>query len=252
VPFDEALSHMDHYAGELQRLAPDSDRALSASARMALVRYDFRGAADLLEQAVERYPANVELLTSYANTLATLAEYGKTIEAIERAERLDPLSLDVMRIRSFALYRVGDCRGVENAMVRADEIQPDMGRFRYYLAMCLYETTGDTAAAIPYAEAEPLDWAMETALAILYHAAGDDEAAMQQLQSLHDRAGAGASYQLAQIYAQWGEIDKALDWFRTGIEVRDPGMVQGGDDRLLAPLKGDPRFDQLLREIGLR
>jgi len=250
--FEDALSQMRHYADELQRVAPDSDRALIASARLAHVNYDFHGAADLLEEGVNRYSANVELLTSYANTLTSLAEYGKAIEAIDRAERLDPLSLDVIRIQSFALYRVGDCRGVENAMERADEIEPGMMRFRYYLAMCLFETTGDPIVAIPYAEAEPLDWANETALAILYRANGDETSAREKFQSLMDRAGNGASYQFAQIYAQWGNTEKALEWLQTALDVRDPGIVQAGDDRLLAPLKGNPEFDRILREIGLR
>jgi tetratricopeptide (TPR) repeat protein len=201
---------------------------------------------------VERYPANVELLTSYNDSLTALAQYGKAMEAMDRAQRLDPLSLDVMPMRSFTLHRVGDCGGVKDVMNRAIEIQPNIGRFRYYLAMCLFETTGNAAVALPYAEAEQLDWANETALAILYRAMGDEKSARAKFQSMMDRAGTGASYQFAQIYAQWGEIDKALEWFQTGIEVRDPGISQAGDDRLLEPLKGNPRFDQMLQEIGLR
>jgi len=250
--FDDAVSQMEHYAAELERLAPDSDRTLMATAQLAIIRYDFREAAALLKEAMDRYPASVEILTSYASTVSSLAEYGNALEAIDRAERLDPLSLDVLRVQSRALYRVGDCRGVESAMKRADKIQPDMGRFRYYLAMCLYETTGDIAAAIPYAEAEPLNWANETALAILYRAKGDKKAAQEKFETLMGRAGTGASYQFAQIYAQWGDTEKALEWLQTAIEVRDPGITQAGDDRLLAPLKGNPKFDQMLHDIGLR
>jgi TolB-like protein/tetratricopeptide (TPR) repeat protein len=251
-PFEQSLTQMQHHADELQRLTPNSDRALSAAARLSMVAYDFGQAAAYLEDAVERYPANVEVLTSYADTLTILGQYGKVMEIMDRAQRLDPLSLDVMRLRSFTLRRVGDCGGAEDVMNRAIEIQPNIARFRYYLAMCLFETTGNAAVALPYAEAEPLNWANETALAILYRAMGDEQSAREKFQSMMDRAGTGASYQFAQIYAQWGEIDKALEWFQTGIEVRDPGISQAGDDRLLEPLKGNPRFDQMLHEIGLR
>jgi serine/threonine-protein kinase len=251
-PFDESLERMQSYSGELQRLAPGSDRALSAASRLALLNYDFHQAAKYLEQAVQRYPGNVTVLGAYANLLPTIRQYHRALEIVGQAEKLDPLAMEIMRAKSFTLYRMGDCRGVETVMNHAIGIEPDVGRFRYYLAMCLYETTGDAALALPFAEAELLDWAHETALAILYQVLGDTQAAEQQLESLLARAGEGASYQFGQIYAQWGDTGKALDWLETAVKVRDPGLVQAGDDRLLLPLQGEPRFEQLLRDVGHR
>ena len=52
-PFEQSLAQMQHHADELRRLTPNSDRALSAAARYALVAYDFDQAAAYLEDAVE-------------------------------------------------------------------------------------------------------------------------------------------------------------------------------------------------------
>jgi len=135
---------------------------------------------------------------------------------------------------------------------RALEIEPSAPRFRYYVSMCIYETGGDAERALPWAEAEPLDWMHETSLAILLHALGRTEEALKQRDILFNRAGNNAAYQLGQIHAQWREPELALDWLETAVEVRDPGIVQVANDRLLDPLRTDPRFERILRDAGFR
>ncbi len=251
-PFAESLEKMQHYTSELQRLAPQSDHALGAAARMAVLRYDYHQSAAFLEEATRRFPANTKILGTYANTLAIIKRYDRALELVNRAEELDPLSLDVKRIKSFALYRMGDCEAVEEVMNRAIELEPEVGRFRHYLAMCIFETTGEAAKALPFAEAEPLNWARETALAILYNDLGENEKAREQFDTMFERAGDGASYQFGQIYAQWGEEEKSLEWLENALRVRDPGLSMAGDDRLLVPLHGEPHFQKILKDAGHR
>ena len=130
------------------------------------------------------------------------------------------------------------------------EIEPDVGRFHYYSAMCIFETSGDVAAAIALAEQEPLNWARNTALAILYNATGDAEKARAYIDEMFAENGDVASYQYGQIYAQWGDTETALEWLERAIRIRDPGVIQAGADRLLEPLAGEPRFQQVLRDAG--
>jgi tetratricopeptide (TPR) repeat protein len=91
-----------------------------------------------------------------------------------------------------------------------------------------------------------------TALAIFHHALGNPQEAQQQLDMLLLESGDSAAYQYGQIYAQWGETDKALTWLETAVKIRDPGIVQVADDRLLQALHGEPRFQQILRDSGHR
>ena len=116
--------------------------------------------------------------------------------------------------------------------------------------MCIFETGGDVAAAIALAEREPLGWARNTALAILYDAAGDRDKAQSYYDAMAADNGDAASYQYGQVLAQWGDIEAALDWLDKAIRIRDPGVVNMGDDRLLEPLVGKPRYQQLLRDAG--
>jgi serine/threonine-protein kinase len=248
--FTESLERMRFYAAELERLAPASDRTLSVTARNALVDYDYQRSAARLEEAVARYPASAIVQGEYAAVLTILGRHGEATAAIDRAAQLDPLSLEVMRWKSFVMHRMGDCDGTEEVMQRAMEIEPAVGRFRYYVAMCLFENTGKLDRALPLAEAEPLHFLRYTALAIFQHVLGDPQKAQQQLDAMVLESGDSAAYQYVQIYAQWGETDNALTWLETAVRIRDPGILQVANDRLFISLRGEPRFQQVPRAAG--
>ena len=72
------------------------------------------------------------------------------------------------------------------------------------------------------------------------------------------------AYQLVEIYAQWGNRAKALEWLEKALQVRDPGLailrVRIGVPSqlvvyhrkappLLDPLRQEPRFQAIMREL---
>jgi len=61
--------------------------------------------------------------------------------------------------------------------------------------------------------------------------------------------GDASAYQYATIYAQWGNRVQALDWLETALRLRDPGLVQLKTDPLLDPLRQEPRFKAIEREL---
>jgi serine/threonine-protein kinase len=252
VSFADSLEELQSYAIQLEQLAPGSDRALMASARLATVRYEYAQAEAYLEQASERYPGSADVWGEYSAILNNQRKYDEAIEAINLAAQLDPLSLEVMRWKAYILQRMRDCDGVEQVMQRALEMEPDVGRFRYYLSMCIYEATGDAARALPLAEAEPLGFAHHTGMAILFNTLGDQQRAQEHVDQMLLAYGDAASYQYGQIYAQWGDHETALVWLENALRIRDPGIIQSIDDPLLYPLRDDPRFRQILRDAGHR
>lgn len=58
-----------------------------------------------------------------------------------------------------------------------------------------------------------------------------------------------AAYQYATIYAQWGNTLKALEWLETALRLRDPGLIRLKVEPLLDPLRKEPRFQALMREL---
>ncbi|NNF40608.1 MAG: tetratricopeptide repeat protein, partial [Woeseiaceae bacterium] len=202
--FLETLGRMKQIAGELERLAPENPQTLSAIGRIAIVNFDYARSEKYLGRAATRYPASVPVLGEYATALSLLGRYPEAIAVVDRASSLDPLSLDVMRWKSFFNFKAGNCGAAEEVRNRALEIEPDAGRYHYYSAMCIFETSGEVSAAIALAEKEPLGWARNTALAILYDAAGDASKAQTYFDAMVAEYGDSASYQYGQINAQWG------------------------------------------------
>ena len=217
-----------------------------------------------MAEAASRYPGSADIQSNYSGALAvwktslTNAQkldeaekvWRKAIEAIELALRLDPLSLSVMQIHGGILLREGDCPGLQRLLDRALDMDPAVGRFRFMLASCLHIFEGDKERALSLVENEPVAYLRDTLSAILYHQLGDPESAKSNLDSLLESNGDSASYQYGQVYSQWGEIDKALEWLEKAIEIHDPGIILSAGDPYLNPLRGEPRFQGVLRAAG--
>jgi len=262
VPYRESAEMMENYVAKLQELAPASERALSAVARNALRNYNYQRAAEYLQEAVRLYPGSATIQTGYASALLLLNPANQPDSSIEAREeaalaiakaiQLDPLSLGVLRAKANWLLQLGNCSELEKTLKRALELEPGAGRFRYMLASCIYAYDGDISQALAIVESEPLGYARMTLMAILHHKLGNQELAQQYLDELYVLNGDSASYQYGQIHAQWGETDTALTWLETALEIRDPGIILSVWDPLLDPLRGEPRFQKILKAAGYR
>jgi hypothetical protein len=88
-------------------------------------------------------------------------------------------------------------------------------------------------------------------LARAYAASGDPSEAEKILRDLESRS--SAAYpdhaEIAAIYASLGQADRALSWLERGYDERfNPSvLLRPGFD----PLRSDPRFEALLRRIGV-
>jgi hypothetical protein len=86
-------------------------------------------------------------------------------------------------------------------------------------------------------------------LAIVYHKLNrqsDADAALAETMAAY---GDDASFQYAEIYAQWGNIPKALEWLETAYRVHDTGLVDLKVDPMLDPLRQELRFKEIERKF---
>ena len=88
-------------------------------------------------------------------------------------------------------------------------------------------------------------------LARAYVASGKRSEAIKLLNDLKKRSISGYSNgsEIATIYASLGDTDQAMNWLEKAYEERfNPGvLLRPGFD----PLRSDPRFQDLLRRVGL-
>lgn len=250
-PFEESAAQIAFYAAKLQQLAPGSEQAALANAISATVQWDFLRAYEILREAVERFQGSAAILAHAGYQSVFFGRFDQGIALLQKAIRLDPLSLEYVVPMATVQHHAGDCDGLQETRDRALELNETAVTVRYHLAMCIFETDGDAAAALTIASEEPVPFLRDTALAILKHRLGDPVAAQQQLNKLMTEDGDSSAYQYAQIYSQWGDAEKALVWLEKAFEIRDPGLTQMKTDALLKPLHDAPRFIQLLKSTGL-
>jgi tetratricopeptide (TPR) repeat protein len=91
-----------------------------------------------------------------------------------------------------------------------------------------------------------------------YARAGKKEEALKILHELIDRSEreSGLLDDIAGLYFQLGETDKAFEWWEKAYARREPSLkgALNSDDYSAMPdsLRSDPRFVSLLRRVGLQ
>ena len=74
----------------------------------------------------------------------------------------------------------------------------------------------------------------------------DAEAELERFKAAY---GDTDAYEYATIYAQWGNRAKALEWLDAAMRLRDPGLSNLKTDPLMDPLRKEPRFQAIEREL---
>ncbi|UCC84539.1 MAG: tetratricopeptide repeat protein, partial [Gemmatimonadota bacterium] len=225
---------------------------------LAIIRtsidWDWEGAEAAFQRAFELNP-NFDGDAVYAHFLIMMRRQDEALRHAERAIELDPFSPFAQTLYGWVLYRVrryDDAIAQFQNSLRRDPnyVAAVSGLSLVYYAKGMYDEW--LAAAQSYFSMMGIPQA-EEALALGY-AEGDYRAAARRL---GDTLAALRSVryvspmEIVQSYVMAGENSLALDWLERGFEERDPGMPYLSADPLLDPLRGDPRFQDLLRRMNL-
>ena len=93
------------------------------------------------------------------------------------------------------------------------------------------------------------DETSQVCLAVVYSRLGRHADAEAELAKIKAAQGDASGYDYATIYAQWGDHAKALEWLDKAMRLRDPGLVLLKTDPLMDPLRKEPRFQAIEREL---
>jgi tetratricopeptide (TPR) repeat protein len=109
----------------------------------------------------------------------------------------------------------------------------------------------EPAAAKPHYEALDVDDPFRLArLALVAAREGDREGAERTVAQLKQQAGASASYQYGEIYAELGDKDRAFAEFDNAISAKDSGLIYLKVDPFVDPIRSDSRYAALLRRLN--
>ncbi len=238
-------------AREAVRLAPRLALAQSTLGYVLVQGLlDFKAAREPNERARMLGWGDASVMLLYAAYCAELGRAPQARDAVARAVELDPLNPGVFRAEAFVRYYARDFAGAIESCRQALSLNPKMGTVRSYLGQCQLQL-GRLEDARREFLAEPVEIISWTGLAIAEHRLGNRAAAQAAADRLIAKFTDAASYQLAQIYAQWGQTVDALGKLQAAVALGDGGLVITKVDPWLDPLRSRPEFSQLLTRLGL-
>ncbi|MDP9011462.1 MAG: TIR domain-containing protein [Pseudomonadota bacterium] len=243
--FDKAQAD----ARQALALAPDLAQAHIALAYVSeLGTLDFAQASKEYERALALAPGNAEVLRKSGSFAARMGHFEAALAATRRAVVLDPLSRAAHSALSRALYAARSYQEAVAASAEVISLEPDY-KTTYGERGLAYYGLGDLERARASCETKPDYWHSQQCLAVIYDKLGRHANAEAELAKLKAAQGDTNAYQYATIYAQWGDLPKALEWLETALRLRDPGLVYLKTDPLLNPLRQEARFKAIVREL---
>ena len=225
-----------------------------AHAALALIRrvydWDWVGADASSQRALALDPGNPRLILDAARVASTLGRLDEALDLTRRAVTADPLNVRVhYRLARYA-YFLGRLDEAAAAFQKVLELNPEYPGAHADLAL-VYLAQSRTDAALAEMEQEKRDLWQSFGLAILYHALGRQNEADAKLSEFIESYQDVAAYQIAEVYAYRGEVDRAFEWLDRAYVQRDGGLSQIKGDPHLKRLGSDPRYAAFLEKMRL-
>jgi tetratricopeptide (TPR) repeat protein len=171
------------------------------------------------------------------------------IAAARRNVELDPLNLLAYRTLGEALHAARRYKEAIAAYDQAIGVSPAHASEVYQRQARSYYLDGNFPLAKAACEAEPDRYEVQLCMPLMYERLGQRAAADAELATAIAAQGVYSSYQYAQIYAQWGDTNKALEWLEKAVRLPDPGLEYLKTDPFLDPLRGQVRFQAIERQL---
>jgi tetratricopeptide (TPR) repeat protein len=224
--------------------------------------WDFKGSENDYRRAIELDPNFATAYHALSRTLGgALGRYDEAIAMINKAHELDPFS------RSIAFNiggRFADARRFDEAIAqykRVLEMEPDhplthlvLGRAydakrMYPEAIDSYRTAEVLLEKLSQADADEKAAALIASLKI-----GEKGYWKKRLEYARAdlKSGVGSNVNIAGCLAILGEMDEALRHLEIAFAGREHELIWIRSDHSFDVLSKDPRFDDLLRRVGVK
>jgi serine/threonine-protein kinase len=188
--------------------------------------------------------------------LSPLGRHDEAIAEVKRAVELEPLSLIINANLAGAYMFAGqNDRALEQAR-KTNELEPNFVSGHYWLGLA-YNANGMYAEAIALSErvlqTDSTNQFMLRIAGSSYAKSGRRREAEEVIKRFKDIAKTRyvMSYCVATIYAALGDMDKAFIELENAFAERDFHLHRLKVDPLMNPLRRDPRFQDLMRRVGL-
>ena len=248
---NRALAESSMNAQKAIALAPDFADGHQALGFTRMNATDFRGAWEEMRRALQCPGVSPKIRLGIASFVSQMGSFQRALLIWHSAVDSDPLNPQAIVAQA----------NIELAARRYGEAIPI---YRRYLARFPDATgaqmglvwsllfAGRNAETSRELEKLPPDWPTRfVARAVLARRAGNRAGAEAILNEMRRTVGDNGAYQYAQMLADMGDRDAAIDELEKAARLRDPGFIQFVTDPLFDPLRSDPRFQAVLRQLNI-
>jgi TolB-like protein/Flp pilus assembly protein TadD len=253
MPYEAAFSQQKAEAIKAIELDDSLSEAHAELANTAMtLDWDWQAASAEFRRALELNPSSAPSHEKYAFYLVRTGHPREAISEIERSVDLDPVSGSTFHAQGFIYYF---SRQYEQALAVTRTVQGlkiDLSDWSFLLGDIYAEKGMYQQSIAAFLKSGDGPYSLGH-LGNAYARAGEAAAARKCISELQKRvksAGVGR-YEIALIYAGLGDKDSAFTWLEDAYHAHDVGLVYLKVDPCLDPLRSDPRFDDLLRRVGL-
>jgi serine/threonine-protein kinase len=257
VPVTEGLERAKVYA----RKALELDETLSeahASLAWCLFIYDWEweAAAREFRRAIEHNPRYAMAHQWYSMLVASQGKVDEALVEAHTAQELDPASVSVRRTLGWAYFYARRYDRAADHLAQAVAMNPTAEEsYRVLgLTLAMQESFGEAERVLR--EALTLPGAGPYAIAALGYAlarSGARSEAKALLADLEERAKSDyvSPVAFAILTLGLGDVDGTLQWAQRAYEERRGWLAYLTVNPMLDPLRGDPRFQDLVRRMRL-
>jgi tetratricopeptide (TPR) repeat protein len=209
---------------------------------------EFKTAASAYERAVALAPGDARVLRDYGFFAVSMGKTEAGLAAAGRAVRLDPLNFNSHFWLGNSLTAARRYGEAIRAFSDAKTLAPGDTWNNGWLGVAYY-LNGDLPRALKVCAAAA-DIPELICAAISYDRIGQREDAERALAKLRAAQGAEGAVSYAWVCAQWGDRRRALDYLEAAMRHRDPWLQFLKTYPLADPLREEPRFQALVRELN--
>jgi TolB-like protein/DNA-binding winged helix-turn-helix (wHTH) protein len=234
-----------------------------------ILDWNWSGAEREFKRAIELNPNYSPAHVWYAHYLVAMGRFDESIGEARRSLELDPFSVFTMDFATWAFYLARRYDLTVEQSRKSFELHPEFAWAHYELGS-VYERTGRVSESVQeFIKAEELLGMSQDRLAELrkvYRQSGEKGywrkvLAFCREASEHPRKFASTSgygecdYMqntgVAAVQVRLGEFNAAFESLERGYAEHEAGLMYLKVDPIFDPLRGDPRFQGLLRRVGL-
>jgi serine/threonine-protein kinase len=209
----------------------------------------FRPALAAGRRGVELPGAEGSAFSNYATLLSRTGAQAEAVAVIDRGLALDPLNAQAWALKSWILFGARRYRESIDAARRASSLAPANLRAGTLVAWNLI-FLGNIEEAQAQLQTVPADdYRRIVAEAAIAARSKRKDDALLALERLRREYGETVAYQEAEIYAQLGDRDKAIEALERAWSSRDSGLSAVQVDPFLDPIRNDPRLDAIAKRV---